>query len=730
MTVERIVSERPYGMIFAGKIVEPGIAVEPVSVLANFDRLLGLPAPGDTWEIVGTIASTSYGRQLTAASGHRVMPSGRMISRFVAEHVPGIGTERADRLWRAFGANLAEILCDEGAIDDISAVLAPERPLLAKRLAVMAVSAWRAAAGEASLVEWLARQGVDDVAVARRLHRVLGDGAVERLASNPYTMVPLLSWHRLDPIGRRLLREDGANPAKDVRRITGAADEVVKRMLRRGDTATPVSAFGAEMRTLLGGAADEAQWLRMASLNGAVLLAGDLVRAPGAAGLEDDLVAKLHALIEAGAPPPPMSASGWSDVISQVEDFSRPLSPDQRAAVAAILSRPVACLAGGAGTGKTATCKVVCDLTVRRGGEVVLCALAGKAALRLSRSTGRLARTLARTLAELSERDELEGDLDGADPEDPDTAKQRAKLEGLCRLTPRTLLVLDESSMIDVPIMHAVTRRLPPGGRVLMVGDEAQLPPVGFGLAYHRFVSDRSITQRLHRIHRQAAETGIPVAAQLIREGRTPTLAAYHGRTDGIFMFDAPGREIAAAIDGLCAEFGDEGLVVTSTLGGPAGVRQVNERRHAVAAGTDAVVTRGFFGLRFGVGEPVIYGRNDYKLGLFNGLFGRVTATAPDERTVDVLFDGDKEPKRLGVEQLVDLDHAYAVTCHKCQGSSAPRVIVPIYPNRLLDRSWIYTAVTRGERQVVLVGDPTVLEEAVARLAAADLRRSGLRWPA
>lgn len=724
ITVESIISERNFGVIFAGRAA----GGDRLRVRGTFDRLIGMPAVGDTWEIAGEPVSTPYGPQIVATSGRRLLPSGRMIARFIAEHVPGIGMARANRLWTKFNANLAEILADEGAIEDIATVMAPDRPVLAKRLALMAVARWREAAGEARLIDWLAQQGVDDLKVARRLHRVLGDAAAERLALNPYTMVPLLPWKRLDPLGQRLLREDGADPAMDARRITGAADEVVKRMLRRGDTAAAPSAFGAEMSSLLGGA-DEAECLRIALLNGAVCPAADLLRAPGAASLEDDLVARLQALNAAGGPREALSASGWSDLIVQVEDAGRPLSSDQRAAVAAILSHPVSCLAGGAGTGKTLTCKVVCDLQVRSGGEVVLAALAGKAALRLSRSTGRLARTLARTLAELSERDDLEAELDGADENDDETRKKRARLDELCRLTPRTLLVIDEASMVDVPTMHAVVKRMPPGGRLLLVGDEAQLPPVGFGLAYHRFVSDGAITHRLRQIHRQAASTGIPAAAQEVRNGRVPLLPAYSGRGDGISIMEVRSDGLSAAVDHLCEEFGTEGLVVTSTLGGAAGVREINERRHAAAPYPEGS-TKGFFGLRFAVGEPVIYGRNDYRLGLFNGLFGRVVATAPDERTVDVLFDGDIEPKRLAGELLLDLDHAYAVTCHKCQGSSAPRVIVPIFASRLLDRSWVYTAITRGERQVVLVGDPTVLAAAVARPPSAELRLSGLRWPA
>jgi len=229
-------------------------------------------------------------------------------------------------------------------------------------------------------------------------------------------------------------------------------------------------------------------------------------------------------------------------------------------------------------------------------------------------------------------------------------------------------------------------------------------------------------------VHRQAASTGIPAAAAAVREGNLPDLQPYRGKADGIFFMDAAGPDLAGAVDRLCDELGDEGLVVTSTRGGPAGVSEVNERRHASLHGS-ASTTKGFFGLRFAVGDEVIYGRNDYRLGLFNGLFGRVVAAAPDERTVDVVFDGDTDSKTLGGEDLLALDHAYAVTCHKCQGSSAARVVVPIYRSRLLDRSWVYTAITRAEHQVVLVGDRNVFAEAVARPPASEIRRSGMRWP-
>jgi exodeoxyribonuclease V alpha subunit len=360
-----------------------------------------------------------------------------------------------------------------------------------------------------------------------------------------------------------------------------------------------------------------------------------------------------------------------------------------------------------------------------------LCALAGKAALRLSRSTGRLAKTLTRTLAELAERDELEMALADPDTSESEAAKIQAKLKTLSLITDKTLVVIDEASMVDLPTVHSVTKRLVAGSRLLLVGDEAQLPPIGFGLVFHKLVKDPSITLRLTQVHRQAAATGIPTAAAAIRSGGIPAFSEFAGPASGISFIDADLAGIAPALDGVIAQLGEprDVLVVTATIADAAGVESINERFHRRYVTAGHAELTGFFGRRFSVGEPVIFGRNDYRAGLFNGLLGRVTAIDLAEHTVEVLFDGDTEPKTLGDEHLVDLDLAYAVTCHKCQGSSARRVVVPIYPSRVLDRSWLYTAITRAEQQVVLVGDRSVFGAVVAKPPAAELRTTGLLWP-
>lgn len=736
IAVDSIVSQKSYGVIFAGTLVDhEGQPAEKLRVRADFDRLLGIPAVGDVWEIDGEIRQTRYGPQIVARVGRRVLSSGRLIQQFLANHVPGIGPERARRLWGAFGESLAEMLLTNDMLDEIAVAMSPDKPALGRRLAVFAASAWQNAKGEASLVEWLDRQGVEDIRLVRRLHRILGAGAVEALAANPYIMVPLLPWLQMDELGRRLLREDGRDPAGDPRRQVGAADEAVKRTLGRGDTALPPEVFAMEMAKLLGaqpGTPAVAAAVDMAVSNGAVVRADTAFRCPGAAGLEDDLVARLKALAQrpAEARLPALMPSGWSELIADVMGPQRALEDEQRAAVVFALSHPLACLVGGGGTGKTYTCRAICDLWAHLGGDVLLCALAGKAALRLSRSTGRLAKTLARTLAELSERDAIETALADPDLAEEEARRGRAKLEGLSRITDQTLVVVDEASMVDLPTLHSLVRRLRHESRLLLIGDEAQLPPIGFGLVFHKLVKDESITVRLSRVHRQAAATGIPAAASAIRFGSCPDTLPFEGPAQGVSFVDAGSAGIAAALDNVISRIGEprDVLVVAAVNSGAVGVGTINERFHKryVEAGHDEL--QGFFGRRFSVGEPVLFGRNDYRVGLFNGMFGRVTAIDPRERTATVSFDGETEPKTLVEEHLVDLDLAYAVTCHKCQGSSAKRVVIPVHSSRVLDRSWLYTAITRAEEQVVLIGSREVLAQAASMPPAADTRITGLSW--
>ena len=159
IAVDSIVSERPYGIIFAGTVVDQGDrrSAQQLRVRASLDRLLGIPAAGDTWEIEGEIRQTSFGPQIAATGGRRLLSSGHLIREFLASHVPGVGQTRAARLWDAFGENIGEMLSTDDLLDELATIMSPDKPVLGQRLAVLVTSAWKTAKAEAELVTWLDR---------------------------------------------------------------------------------------------------------------------------------------------------------------------------------------------------------------------------------------------------------------------------------------------------------------------------------------------------------------------------------------------------------------------------------------------------------------------------------------------------------------------------------------------------------------------------------------------
>ena len=284
--------------------------------------------------------------------------------------------------------------------------------------------------------------------------------------------------------------------------------------------------------------------------------------------------------------------------------------------------------------------------------------------------------------------------------------------------------------MVDLATLHALLRRVPSGARILLIGDDRQLPPVSFGLIFHRIVSDPSVTERLMVVHRQTDKTGIPAAASQIRSRKLPQFPVYSGLQDGVSLL--PAFDAAAIAAGVLRSLddlaGEDVLTIAPTHEGPSGTRILNRMLHDQRARPGKLEMSGPLGRHFSVGDPVVHERNDYRRGLFNGSLGRVSFVDPDAGILRAAFDdGEQQFTRA---ELIDLALGYVLTCHRAQGSQAARVVVALTPSRLLDPSWLYTAVTRAERQVVLVGDEDVLQTALARPWAADTRRIGFEWPA
>lgn len=706
IVVERVLSELDNGCIFAGRGADKQV------VRVKFAGKGAQPSPGETYEVVGLRGSyrDRYGRvveQIDSRHVRRVVSTGALLGPWL-EQLSNVGTTRSSRLVAAFGADLPTVLTDFSRVDEVATVLEPSKPRLAIRIAQQVYAAMAAksgadatAAAEVEFLAYLESLHVVDVHIARRLWNLVGGlDAKSRLQRNPYLLASLTTWKKADYVGLRLLKKlEAGNEALDSHpaRLLGALDNCWRDILAEGDTA----ATGERLEQMLRARnVDAVAALRLASELRAIGRLGDLYRAPGAAWLENSVRQRLHDLESATAPLVIPSGDELHRTVFDAETTTgQHLSDEQHDAVARLLTLPLGVLQGGAGVGKTTVMKVLCTAWEFLGGNVVMCALAGKAALQLSRGASsaarpRIAYTIARLVRMLERRLALERRYD-----------ELVDLE--VNLDSRTLLIVDEASMLDTPSLHMVLSHLPAGARIALVGDHGQLPPVGIGNVFHDLVEDGTRTATLTKIHRQASDSAIPVAASQVRSGEMPKLASWSGQSKGIFL--APKKDLQVIHRRLLAL----GEVIA-----------VAARRDTVAAINDDESyfrrTRDTRTVRLGpqatvaAGDPVVATKNRYRDGLFNGMLGVVCAIDGDDR-VQVLWEGEEEARVLEKEAGLDVELAYAITCHRSQGSSARNVVVVLEDGALATREWLYTAITRARELVILVGNEALLGSTVRR---------------
>lgn len=631
------------------------------------------------------------------------------------QRVRGIGPDRATRLLDAYGDGLDSVLGDIDRIPDVARIIAPDRPILGRRLAAILAAQWRTTlSAEYAATAWLDRNGlVDAPALARRIVRILGARTPEILQANPYVLAKALPWPRMDSVGRRVLgRTLGAQALlRAPQRLLGAVESAAAEFLAEGHTAVPKERMRAALADRLGDldAAEEAE--RLAADHLRLLSCVDVWRFPGCAWMEGRVAARLARMpSEAGR------------IRSTVEDIRQALArvegrlgiqlaDEQRAAVLRMLASPFSVLAGGAGTGKTATMRAIVEAWEELGGRVHLCALAGKAALRLGQSAGRPAKTIHRTLMKLKERRKAQAD--GAEPRGD-----------WALFDDTTLVIVDEASMVDLGQWAQLLDAMPAGCRLAMVGDVAQLPPIGFGLVFH-LLARRPGAIHLTRVHRQTEASGIPLVARAVRDGAMPAFTPFDGPGDGVSFVPCSTARIDGTVEDVVHRLGGFGrdglgLHVVSALNARAGA--LNRRFHDMRRASFSEID-GALGARFSPGDPVVHTENDYRRGLFNGMLGSVIEIEGRARSVTVSFEGALHV--FQGEDLARIDLAFAITCHKLQGSQAERVVVVVEPTRLIEPSWLYTAITRAERQAVIVGPEDVLRAALRRPPAWTTRTTG-----
>ncbi len=358
------------------------------------------------------------------------------------------------------------------------------------------------------------------------------------------------------------------------------------------------------------------------------------------------------------------------------------------------LASKVLVITGGPGVGKTTLVNSVLRILTAKGPGIALCAPTGRAAKRLAESTGREATTIHRLL----EADPKEGGFKRGEQNPVDCG----------------LLVVDETSMVDVPLMRALLRALPEGAALLLVGDVDQLPSVGPGQVLADVIASGAVpVVRLTEVFRQAAGSRIVTNAHLINAGRMPDLEAREG--SDFFFVDAPDPEagvekvLALVRERIPRRFGLDPIrdvqVLCPMNRGGLGARSLNiELQKALNPPGEVRVER--FGWTFCPGDKVMQVANDHERGVYNGDLGVVARMDPEEGELAVDFEGREVAYGFG-----ELVLAYATTVHKSQGSEYPAVVIPLTTQHfpMLQRNLVYTGVTRGKRLVVLVGQRRAL---------------------
>ncbi len=380
------------------------------------------------------------------------------------------------------------------------------------------------------------------------------------------------------------------------------------------------------------------------------------------------------------------------------------LAASQRSAVELALVSKVLVITGGPGVGKTTLINAILQILSARRLRIQLCAPTGRAAKRMSETTGLEAKTIHRLL-------EFDPQAYGF--------RRGAELPLEC-----DLLVVDETSMVDVPLMASLLAAVPAEAALLLVGDVDQLPSVGPGQVLADVINSAAIpVTRLTEVFRQAASSRIITSAHAINAGQLPDLRPPAGEDASDFYFaqaDSPEQAVALILklvgERIPARFGLDPIqqvqVLCPMARGGCGSRALNlELQQLLNPDPTEQVER--FGWRFAPGDKVMQVANDYEKDVFNGDLGTIDCLDADNSELTVLFEG--RPVVYGWGELDNLVPAYACTIHKSQGSEYPAVVIPLLTQHyaMLQRNLVYTGLTRGKQLVVLVGQKKALAMAV-----------------
>ncbi|AMJ98454.1 AAA family ATPase [Alteromonas macleodii] len=649
-----------------------------VTIKVNPDEIPIQPLLGQHWSVRGAriIEEVETGDFVMQQHSYTsplhiecILPeTGEQLIRFIARETDfkGIGESKARALWKLLGKNFHSTVRND----------TPESRYLLRSVisdeSIDVLFKGYAKYKNLAYCNWMSELKIPS-SVQQRLLKYHGNDSIEAIKQNPYVLICFgMSFTDVDKIADL---DQFKIIDCDHRRLSAALETAIRKEIEKGHTYTTQASLRPHLTKLIKDKELITEALK-AGYNKAqyILNPGTGTYHPTAQLLMENVVVKrLKALASQNNLYDNVANSAYCLAVGELP---YDLTKRQIEAVLNCLDNAVSCITGGAGTGKTTVLRTALRAYHQMGFKIHGVALSGRAAMRLHESIGFITSTIAKLLHQ--------------EPVMPTSEQQKH------------LLVIDEASMIDLPTMYRLVNHIHPSVRIILTGDPDQLPPIGCGKVLADIVLSKAIANtRLDIVKRQEGSTGIPEYAKLINQGIVPEELS----TGAIYFHETPKSEIAHVCCDLYQQSPEISRVMAPTK---ALVAEINQLTQKVVNSDGNRLEFDMHGERFyqnlKLNDAILFTQNHYDIGIQNGSLGTLTKVESSDDTYgEVTLDtGNK----IEVTQtLLDcMELGYAITLHKAQGSQFPRVIIALQKGKIVDRAWLYTAITRAEIEIHIVG--------------------------